>query len=182
MASSAASHFSPDLFLEWIDIVVIFLSDGVIEIVDKFYSRGRVFESGDLVQFSRSTECGQEKEPAIVLGWGGKQSTCCNHSWVMFKVRMSCSYMVLKLLFSSLRFTFFSGNNFYKLLCIAAVKLCFVCSPETRHDAVCESRSYFERLAKWHGHEGDLSSFKLFGYDCSQSEILWHPQPCSGGK
>ncbi len=66
-------YYSPDLFLEDIDIVVIFLRDGFIAHLPGYDSKGRVHESGDLVHVDRGViEAGKGIQPAVILGWGGK--------------------------------------------------------------------------------------------------------------
>ncbi|KAK3922560.1 Glutamate--tRNA ligase [Frankliniella fusca] len=113
-----ATYYSPDLFLENIYLVVIYLSDGHITVVPEYDSKGRVHMSGDLIKLCRDTDSqGYEgetsPEPVIILGWG-----------------------------------------------------------ECEADAIKESRSYFRRLAKWHGHKEDLSKFQFLGHDFMQSEIF----------
>lgn len=75
--SVMASYFSPDLFLENIYLVVIYLSDGHITVVQDYDSKGRIHESGDLINLCREIgsegyEERTEPEAAIILGWGGK--------------------------------------------------------------------------------------------------------------
>lgn len=68
-----SSYYSPDLFLEYIDIVVIFLEDGLIAHLPGYDSKGRIHESGDLVKVDRvDIEAGKTTQPAVILGWGGE--------------------------------------------------------------------------------------------------------------
>lgn len=67
------SYYSPDLFLEDIYLVVIYLTDGQIVLIPNYDSKGRIHESGDLLQIDRCHEGGRgSKQSAIILGWGGK--------------------------------------------------------------------------------------------------------------
>jgi len=150
---------------------------GVIKIVEN--SKGPVFESGHLPKLACSPECDQTAlEPDIVLGWGGKHSTL-KIAWsTMGGISVIKSNSCCDWSFTDHRLTTHTHGIVDQALVLRAVPKChlnllwFVCSPESRHDAVNESIAYFKGLAKRHRHEGDLSSFKLFGYDSSQSGIL----------
>ncbi|XP_034237357.1 uncharacterized protein LOC117642866 [Thrips palmi] len=53
---------SPDLFLENIHLVGLFLNGGSVTHIPDYDSKGRWHESGDLVEI--------DTEPVIILGWG----------------------------------------------------------------------------------------------------------------
>lgn len=62
---------SPDLFLEEVHLVVIFLKDGFISL-RSIDCKGKIYESGTILQLCREEELGVET--CVVLGMSGKFS------------------------------------------------------------------------------------------------------------
>lgn len=66
-----STYFSQDLFL---DIVVMFLRDGLVTVIYNYDCMGTVSESGDLISINRPIRNMNESvmDPAVILGCGGE--------------------------------------------------------------------------------------------------------------
>lgn len=70
----ATQQQSIDIFLETIDIIVMYLNDGHVLFLEGFDPKGRRHQGGDLLNLSRETgeatlDC---NNLVVVLGWGGR--------------------------------------------------------------------------------------------------------------